>query len=282
MTNCEWLNSRLEAYFCDDLAGDELRRFEAHLSSCAECRQVVDSYNRIDPMVRGVLQHRLAIAQMAAHNNGRSRVLKLALAGSGTLVAVLVLSIIGMRSMQDTPVPPVAVQPPPPISSPIKPDEIKKSSGQEENINLGKPLGGTPVQPAPQPHLDNALANGSEFAIMSGSGYLFTLENYRGRVLLFGVVSPDQKTAVSNLEQLYEAFGSNSRVAIFGVPRHRDDEFRGAKFPLLFNNGSKLLGAGEGDFRLLDATGKVKLEGSLADPASVTRIRNEMGQLGIR
>jgi hypothetical protein len=281
MTNCEWLNSKLEAYFCDDLAGDELRRFQAHLSSCAECREVVDSYNRIGSMVRGVLQQRLAIAQMAAHHNGGSRVVKLALAGAGTLAAVLVLLVVGMRPTQETPVPPVAVQPPP-ISSPLEPDEIKKSSGQEENINLGKPLDGTPVQPAPQPHLDDALANGPEFEIMTAAGQTLTRENFRGRVLLFGVVSPDQKTAVSNFEQIYEAFGSNGGVAIFGVPRHRDDEFRGAKFPLLFNNGSRLLGAGEGDFRLLDATGKIKLEGSLADPASVTRIRNELGQLGIR
>jgi len=281
MTNCEWLNSKLEAYFCDDLVGDELRRFQTHLSSCSECRQQKDSFKQIDPLVRGVLQYRLAIAQAAVHNNGRARVFKLAITGAGTLVAALVLVAIGMRFMQEIPAPVVEVQPPA-ISSPIEPDGIKKSSSQEQNINLGKPLDGTPVQPAPQPHLDDALANGPDFAIIDAAGYTSTLENYRGRVLLFGVVSPEQKTTVSNLEQIYEAFGSNGRLAILAVARHRDNEFRGAKFPLFFNNGSRLLGAGEGEFRLLDATGKMKLEGSLADPASVLRIRNELGQLGVR
>jgi hypothetical protein len=241
----------------------------------------MDSFNRIDPLMRGVLQHRLALAQMAVHSNGRSRIFKLAVAGAGALAALLVVLVIGMRPTQEAPVPPVAVQPPP-ISSPAEPDGIKKNSSQEQNINLGKPLDGGPVQPAPQPHLDNALANGPEFAIVDAAGYTATLENYRGRVLLFGVVSPDQKTAVSNLEQIYEDFGSNGRVGILAVARHRDDDFRGAKFPLFFNNGSKLLGAGAGEFRLLDATGKMKLQGSLADSASIMRIRNELGQLGIR
>jgi hypothetical protein len=285
MTNCEWLNSKLEAYFCDDLAGEDVRRFQAHLSLCAECRQQMDSFNQIDPLVRGVLQHRLVVAQMAVRGNGHSRGFKLvlAVAGGGTLAAALVLLVIGMGStQQQNPALPVAVQQPPAISSPIEPDGIKKNSGQEQKVNLGKPLDGPPVQPAPQPHLDDALANGPDFAVADAAGYPFTLEKYRGRALLVGVVSPDQKTAVSNLEQLYEAFGSNSRVAILAVARHRDDKFRDAKFPLFFNNGSKLLGAREGEFRLLDPTGKMKLDGSLADPASVMRIRNELGQLGIR
>jgi hypothetical protein len=192
-----------------------------------------------------------------------------------------VLLVIGMRFNQQAPAPAVAVQPPA-IQNPIELTPIKKGSAEEPTVIQGKPADGPPAQPAPQPHLDNATVNGPEFAITDASGYAYTLETYRGRVLLFGVVSPDQKTVVSNLEQIYEAFGSNGRVAIRGVARHRDDEFRGAKFPLFFNNGSKLLGAGEGEFRLLDATGKLRLEGSLADPASVARIKTEMGQLGIR
>jgi Putative zinc-finger len=281
MTNCEWFDSKLEAYFCDELAGDELRNFQAHLASCAECRREVESLNRIDPIVTGVMQHRLAIAQMSAHRNGRPRVLRLAVCAS-SVAAVIVLLVIGTtRFTQQAPAPAVAVQPSA-IHNPIEPTEIKKSPTQEPTVRLGKPGDAPPAQPAPQPHLDDPLVNGPEFAITDAAGYTANLETYRGRVLLFGVVSPDQKAAVSNLEQIYEAFGSNGRVGIVPIARHRDDEFRGAKFPVFFNNGSKLLGVGEGEFKLLDATGKLRLEGSLADPASVARIKSEMGQLGIR
>jgi len=279
MTNCEWLNSKLEAYFCSDLAGDEQQRFQAHLASCADCRQNVESFSAIDPLVRGVLQHRLAIAQTAVRSNGRPRVFRLALGTVGALAVAVIVLIIGMKNVQEAPAPAVAAQPPA-IQSQTEPDGIKKDS-HEQTINLAKPVDGTPAQPAPQPQLDDALANGPEFAITDAAGYTMTLETYRGRVLLYGVVSPDQKSAVSSLEQLYEAFGSNG-AAILAVARHRTDDFRGTKVPLFFNNGSKLLGAEAGEFRLLDPTGKIRLEGSLADSTHIARIKNELGQLGIR
>jgi hypothetical protein len=282
MTNCEWLSSKLEAYFCDDLAGEELRRFQTHLASCQECSQEVESLKQIDPLVRSVLQHRLAIAKTAVRTNGRPRVFKLALAIGGTLAAAILLGVYGMRSTPEPSAPPVASQPPA-IERTTEPDGIKKGSGEEQNVRLGKPLDGTPVNPALQPHLDDPLVNGPEFAITDDrTGYSQTLETYRGRVLLFGVVSPAQKAAVSNLEQIYEDFGSNGGVAILAVARHRKDDLRGAKVPLFFNNGSKLLGAGEGEFRLVDAKGKTKLEGSLSDPADLARIKSELGQPGIR
>ena len=282
MTNCEWLDSKLEAYFCDELIGDDLGRFQSHLASCANCRQQVEGLKGIDPLMRRVLQHRLSIAQMAAHTNGRPRVFRVVLTAAATLAAAGILLVVGMRSTQETPAPSATVQPPA-IQVPVQPDGIKKDSAPEQSVNLGKPsLDGTPAKPASQPQLDNPAANGPEFMITEATGYTATLETYRGRILLFGVISPAQKAAVSNLEQLYEAFGANGRVAIFAVARHREDDFRGVKVPLFFNNGSKLLGAGEGEFRLVDSTGKTKLEGNLSDPAGVARIKSELGQLGIR
>ena len=282
MTNCEWLDSKLEAYFCDELIGDDLGRFQSHLASCANCRQQVEGLKGIDPLMRRVLQHRLSIAQMAAHTNGSPRVFKLVLTAAATVAAAVILLVVGMRSTQETPAPSATVQPPA-IQAPAHPgDGIKKDSAPAQSVNLGKPLDGTPVKPASQPQLDNPAANGPEFMITEATGYTATLETYRGRILLFGVISPDQKAAVSNLEQLYEAFGANGRVAILAVARHREDDFRGVKVPLFFNNGSKLLGAGEGEFRLVDATGKTKLVGNLSDAAGVARIKSELGQLGIR
>jgi hypothetical protein len=280
MTNCEWFNSKLEGYFCDSLADQELRRFQSHLATCSECREQVESLNRIDPLVRGVLQHRLALAQTAVHANGRPRILRLGLA-LGSLAAIIVLFVFGMGfQQQEAPLSPVAAQPPA-VENSLEPD-VKKDSASETDPPLAKPDDGTPVKPAPQPELDTPLDNGPAFGITDAAGQAITLETYRGHVLLFGLVSPEQKTAVNHLEQVYEAFGSNPGIRVLAVPRHREDDFRGAKFPLFFNNGSRLLGAQEGEFVLVDASGKVRLKDSLADPASVARIRSELGQLGIR
>ena len=61
------------------------------------------------------------------------------------------------------------------------------------------------------------------------------------------------------------------------MARHREDQFNGATFPVFFNNGSKLLGVQDGKFILVDAAGKSRLEGSLADSASVARIKRSIG-----
>ncbi|HET9220336.1 MAG TPA: zf-HC2 domain-containing protein [Terriglobia bacterium] len=280
MTNCEWLNSKLEAYFCDDLADPELQRFQQHVETCADCRDEVESLTQIEPMMRGVLQHRLALALAhgsahITHTNGRSRTLKLGLA-FGSFTAVLILAVLGLKLYQDIPAPPVAVQPPA-MEQPLEP--VKKDTDPQE-IRLSKPLAGSPVKPVPQPHLDTALANGPDFAITDGT-YIFTLDDYRGRITFFSVLTPEQQTAMNHLEQLYDQFGSNPKARIFGVPRHREDDFRGTNFPLYFNHGSQLLGVKEGQFILLDASGQPRLRGSL-DAASVARIKSELAELGIR
>ena len=278
MTTCEWFNSRLEAYFCDDLADTELQRFRTHVESCVVCRQEVESLKNIDPLMRGVLQHRLALAHTPRHANGRPRILKIALA-AGSLAAALTVAVAGLTYFREVPEPPVAVKPPA-VEDLLEPGVKKNNEPQE--IRLSKPLDGPPVKPVPQPHLDTAMPNGPEFAITDAAGYNATLDTYRGRIVLFGVISPGQTTAVNHLEQLYESFGSNPKVGIFAVARHREDEFRGTKFPLFFNNGSRLLGVREGEFALVDAAGKVRLHASLSDSASIARIRNELGEMGIR
>src|SRR5688572_10278075 len=277
MTTCEWFNSRLEAYFCDDLSGGDLQRFQAHMQSCGACRHEVDSLKEIDPLMRGVLQHRLALDQTPIRTNGQPRVLKFALAGA-TLVAALFLVVLGLTYLPGTPETSVVLQPAAveDTAQPVKKDDTPQV------INLSKPLDGPPVKPVPQPHLDTPLANGPEFAITDAAGYTATLDNYRGRVLVFGVVSPEQTAAVANLDQIYEAFGSNPKVGIFAVARHREDDFRGTKFPLFFNNGSRLLGAQEGQFIVVDASGKTRLHDSLADAGSIARIKAELSELGIR
>jgi hypothetical protein len=193
-------------------------------------------------------------------------------------MAVIVLTVHGLNLYQDVPAPPVASNPPAVEQSP---EPVKKDTDPLE-VRLSKPLDGPPVKPVSQPHLDTALVNGPDFAITDATGYEATLENYRGRIILYGVLTPEQPAALNHLEQIYEQFGSNPRVAIFAVARHREDEFRGTKFPVFFNNGSRLLGVQEGQFILVDASGTPRLHDSLTDTASIARIKSELGELGIR
>ena len=164
---------------------------------------------------------------------------------------------LGVRFLQETPAP----APRWPFSRlrirTIQPE--KKRILIQQHPSLLKPKEGTAVKTAPQPHLDSALADGPEFAITDAAGYTATLETYRGRVLLFGVVSPDQKAAVTNLQQIYDAFGSNPGIRIFAVARHREDR---VPWRLRFRCSSitdpSYWECRTGNSSLLDATGKIQ------------------------
>ena len=283
-TNCQWCQSKLESYFAEELAPEDLQLFQAHLASCTTCSREVQELRDIDPMVRQVLQRRLVQARAAGRWNTRPRVWKVALAGSGiALAAVLGIGMLALRQEPPTTTtagakPPEIVQPAP---SPVIANPREKIS-QAVDPKLVKPGDGTSVPPAPQPELDRRALNGPEFAVIDASGEGATLETYKGHVLLFGVVSSDQKEGIANLQELYLAFGSNPNVRIFGVPDRRDDKIEGATFPLRFNHASKLLGAQNGQFVIVDAAGGSRLRGSLSNAADVTRARTQLGQLGVK
>ena len=97
---------------------------------------------------------------------------------------------------------------------------MRKDAVAQEIPGLAKPKDGKPVEPAPQPHLDVSSGRMDPTSPSSdAAGYTRTLETYRGRVFLFGVLSPEQKAAVSNLQQIYDDFGSNPGIRIFAVAR---------------------------------------------------------------
>ena len=280
MTNCNWLNSKLESYFCDTLTNEELSLFQSHLASCDACKQQIESFHAVDPMVRGVLQRRLALAQRAAQADSRPRVSKLAF-GTAGLAAVAVVLAIGMRFFpQEIPAPPI-VDIQPGVQIPIGPEEVKKDPSEQSGSKLLKPEDGEPAKLAPRPELDVPLANGPEFSIIDAQGYTTTLEAVRGRVFLFGVISSEQQGATNNFEQIYDTFQANRGIRMLAVARHREDDLD-TKIPLYFNNGSRLMGVEEGQYLLIDAAGKSSLKGSLSDSASLTRLKNQLNQLGIR
>jgi hypothetical protein len=276
MTNCEWINPKLEAYFTDELPGEELQRVQAHLAGCTECRRQVESFNEIDSMVRGVFKRRVVLAQQAAQMNTGPRVFKIALASTSFAVVAL-LFVLGLTFFQQTPAPPVAVQQP---SVPEIQPEVKKDDVGE--IGRAKPDDDAPAATAVDPSLEQIGSDAPDFVITDAAGYPTTLENYRGRAFLFGVVSPDQKNAVAGLQQIFDSFDSNRGIRIVGILRHREEGFDKASFPIRFNHGSKLMGVADGHFLLLDATGKPRLEGSLTDAQGVSKVRTQLELLSAR
>lgn len=282
-TNCQWCQSKVDPYFCEELSQEDLGRFQTHLSSCPACSREVQELKDIDPMVKQVLQHRLAQARSAGQWNTRPRVLKVALAAAG-IAAVAVLGI-GTVALRPTPQEAIIAETRPPVVQPDPSPVIenpKKKITQAADPKIGKIDEGTPIPPAPQPELDKRPADGPEFAIIDASGEASTLETYKGHVLLFGVVSSDQKEATANLQELYQAFGSNPSVRILGVANRRDDRIEGATFPIRFNHASKLLGVQNGQFLIVDPAGSSKLKGSLTNAADVTKARTQLGQLGVK
>jgi hypothetical protein len=96
------------------------------------------------------------------------------------------------------------------------------------------------------------------------------------------VISSDQKAAVTSLQQIYDAFGSNRGIRVLGVARHRADSFDGVTVPIFSNQGSKLMGLSDGQFLLVDSSGKTRLQGSLSDARSIARLGSQLEQMGIR
>ena len=280
MSNCQWFNSRIEAYFSDDLNNEELQLCRSHLAACPACAQEVESLRNIDSRLRQVFQHRLRLAlEKPQHHGTHSRVWKVAFAGVG-LAAVALVLISGPMLFTEPPGPPHLSQVPPGLPPMTDGGEKPKATGTAE-VNRLKPTSGSPAKVASQPNLDSAAPDGPEFAVTDAAGYTATLENYKGRILLFGLVSSEQKAAVANLQQIYEAFGADPGIRIVGVAR-RDDSFAGTTFPRYFNQGSKLMGIQEGEFLLIDADGKSRFKGSLSDAAQTARLRTQLEQLGIR
>jgi hypothetical protein len=63
-------------------------------------------------------------------------------------------------------------------------------------------------------------------------------------------------------------FGSNTQMRILGVSNQRGTKPAGTTFPVVYNQGSRLLGTGTGRFVLLDEAGSVRLRGSLTEDYS--------------
>jgi hypothetical protein len=95
------------------------------------------------------------------------------------------------------------------------------------------------------------------------------LKDYLGHVLIFGVWTGKQPRTVANLERVYQTFGPNPKLRILGIANQRQQKPATATFPIVFNQGSRLLGANESEFFIVDGKGTVRARGSLLQDGNV-------------
>jgi len=269
--DCQWISKNLEALFCDGLTDEQHQLARAHIENCQTCRSEVQALIAVDPLIKNYFRQQLAIAQ-APRRPRRSVVYGSAVAVTAAVLLILVWRTPSVKpgmppaaAPQTQSVPAASVEAPPPV----KTDEVT-------NIVRAKP---EPSQPPKPDRIEPAVVadvNAPDFLVTDPAGYSRTLEDYRGRVALIGVWSKDQPQSVASLERLYETFGSDTRLRLVGVSNERVQKPANTSFPILYNQGSRLLGLKPGEFVLLDEAGSVKLRGSLVkDFESLSKLLRE-------
>ena len=101
---------------------------------------------------------------------------------------------------------------------------------------------------------------------------------------MIGVWSADQPEAAQNIQRLYQAFGNRKEVRILGVTSRNAERPAGITFPMVFNNGSRLLETRSSNFVVVDKEGNVQMRGSLVGDSNAltTKIRAKLDELGGR
>jgi len=287
--DCRWLEQNLEGFFCDRLSANEMDQLQLHVDNCSECQGTLREFQAVDPLIRQLFQHDLAVAQAPQ----RVRQSRLGMPVYAAATALIVLSIwLGVKASEK---PATLADPKPPATiaavrpTPIAPatTAIVKSEGQP-TVERAKPAPAvkTPSNaptPAPKPDVDQADKR-PPFLVSDAAGYSRTLSDYRNRTLIFGVWSPKDTHAIATLQRLYETYGSNPKVRILGISNESMAKPANGTFPVVYNENSQLLGAQPSDIVIVDGTGTVRFRGSLnGNPNMVVKtVNSALGSLGIR
>lgn len=277
--DCQWISTNLEAFFSDGLDAQQLQLASEHLKTCLSCRSEVQSLRDVDPLIKQLLEFRMTKALAAAHAPKRSKVFQLGLAGVAVaLVGVVVFVTLGRsgglglpRSSQSA------------LQSSASPTGGDVKVEGETPVQRAKPDAPDPKSPGIKPGPEPPVTDISPaFLVTDPAGYSTNLEDYRGRVLFIGVWSADQPEAAQNIQKLYQAFGNRKEVRILGVTSRNQERPAGMTFPMVFNNGSRLLDIRSSGFAVVDKEGNVQMRGSLVvDPNVLTpKIRAKLDELG--
>jgi hypothetical protein len=281
--DCQWFSANLEAYFCDSLDAQQLQLASEHLKTCLSCRSEVQALRDIDPLVKELLQFRMTHALAGARAPKRGIGFQIGLAGAtAALVGILVFVAFLGRSgglnglfpgnQATLPGPDV------PNSGDVKVDGAAPDLRAKPDAPDPKAPG---IQPGPEPAITD---NSPAFLVTDPAGYSTNLEDYRGRVLLIGVWSADQPESAQNIQRLYQAFGNRKEVRILGVTSRNAERPAGMTFPMVFNNGSRLLETRSSNFVIVDKEGNVQMRGSLAGDSNAltTKVKVKLDELGGR
>jgi hypothetical protein len=263
--NCQWIESNLEALYCDKLDPEQVSLVRAHIESCESCSREVHALDAIDPLVKNYFRRELQIAQQRRTLRA-GRVFGLS-AATLALVAVLLFVVFGTPQTQ--------VHHDQPTAS-VNHNEVAPAAQNDvvppvKNPDATPPSGRT-KPPANQPTIvpdrtpEGRLAtsgNAPEFLVTDLAGYAHKLEDYRGHVVLVAIWSGASQEAISNLEALYKTYGGKPKFRFVGVSNARLAKPANVTFPVFYNQGSKVFGARSGEFVLLDESGGILLRGSL-------------------
>jgi len=262
--DCQWIHKNLEALFCGTLSPEENRIARAHIESCASCDTEIAALNAIDPLVRRYFQNELNRAIGVSATRSRAfRGRRLALT-SGAVVAASVLLAVAFRTPHQNPVIPSTAVAQEVTSSQVAEPVPPVKTDDTATIERAKPIDSVPADRAQTAGARSKTDNGTpEFLVTDPAGYSRTLSDYRGHILVIGLLNSRQPDSTSNLERLYETFGSSPKIRFLAVAEDHRVKPANTRFPLAYNQGSKLFEAAPGDFVLLDETGKVRLRGSL-------------------
>ena len=282
--DCQWIETKLEGFFCEQLNAEENGLVLQHLESCRACRENVDALRSVDPLIKQLFQNELAIARAPRRLRWPALVGATA-AAFASVIVVLVLRV---------------PQPPAPVTmlSQAPPPAVVATS-QSEVTSIPKTVDPAAQDRAkPQPASPDDIVNSavpaasdskasdknlpvSEFVVTDPAGYSRTLRDYRGHILIFGVWNGKQPQTVATLQKIYEVFGPNAKLRILGVAKQRQKKPASATFPVAYNQGSALLGAKDAEFLVLDGEGNVRERGSLlqAPSAAVEKIRSILSKI---
>src|SRR5262245_16046936 len=109
--DCQWVESHLEAIFCDTLGEEENRLARAHIESCAACRNEVQALMAIDPVIKKYFQTQLERAVRTSDAPARGlRSFRRAFQAAALAVVAVVLIMLLRTPQADQVQSPVAIQ----------------------------------------------------------------------------------------------------------------------------------------------------------------------------
>src|SRR5438128_520501 len=196
--DCPWIEKNLEALFCDTLNSEESRLAREHIDNCGSCAKEIAALNTIDPLVKRLFRSELN-RSVSARPRAR-RVLTPGLVGlsSAALIAVSVLLFFTLRVPQQNAVlqTGTVAEQVAPASSEVTP-VVKSTEGA--GVERAKPVESAQPDRTPIPRgVPAPENNGPDFLVTDPAGYQRTLADYRGHLLVMGVLNAGQPDVASN------------------------------------------------------------------------------------